>query len=123
MPHADKAFFGQRWIMALGCSTCACDEKPRRQCASAAHQIVVIDGQDSSETRSCFRVAHPSRPQAVCAACHDRRVIVQGAHGGYRCAATGTVHPWHPGFTRSFGSTVVMATLNTSFAQMSFRVA
>jgi uncharacterized heparinase superfamily protein len=60
--HADTlcfglSLFGDRWFVDTGCSTYeVCDERLRQR-GTAAHNTVVVDGEDSSEVWSSFRVA------------------------------------------------------------------
>lgn len=86
--HADSLSFelsleGQRWIVDSGCSTYAMGAERLRQRGTPAHNTVAIDGEDSSEVWSSFRVARRARARDVFVARHGGAVSVEGAHDGY----------------------------------------
>jgi uncharacterized heparinase superfamily protein len=86
--HADSLSFecsidGQRWVVDSGCSTYEPGPERLRQRGTAAHNTVVVDGRDSSEVWSSFRVAQRARPREVVALAQGERVGVEAAHDGY----------------------------------------
>src|SRR6185436_6660061 len=86
--HADSLSFelsveGKRWIVDSGCSTYAVGTERLRQRGSAAHNTVVVDGQDSSEVWSSFRVARRARACGVSVIEQGGNLIVESAHDGY----------------------------------------
>lgn len=94
--HADSLSFelsldGQRWIVDSGCSTYASGPERLRQRGTAAHNTVVVDGLDSSEVWSSFRVARRARAQDVSVSRPGDEATVEGAHDGYR-HTSGVVH-------------------------------
>jgi hypothetical protein len=56
----------------------------QRQRGTAAHNTLVIDGQDSSEVWAGFRVARRARPRLLEAHATSSTVTVVGEHDGYR---------------------------------------
>src|SRR5690606_15320930 len=65
--HADTLSFelslhGRRVLVNGGTSTYEANAERLRQRGTAAHNTVVVDGQDSSEVWSAFRVARRARP-------------------------------------------------------------
>src|SRR5450759_4718040 len=68
--HADTLSFelslhGRRVLVNGGTSTYESGDERLRQRGTAAHNTVVVDGQDSSEVWGSFRVARRARPFAV----------------------------------------------------------
>jgi uncharacterized heparinase superfamily protein len=95
--HADTLGFefslaGQRLIVDTGCSTYETGEERLRQRGTAAHNTVVIDGADSSEVWSSFRVARRARPHDVSANQHEDGIDIEGSHDGYRRLPGRVVH-------------------------------
>lgn len=95
--HADTlsfelSLFGQRMIVNGGVSTY--DPGPRRlsQRGTASHNTVVIDGQDSSEIWSSFRVARRARPRDVSWGIAENGLYLQGSHDGYQRLSRGLIH-------------------------------
>lgn len=87
--HADTLSFelsldGRRILVNGGTSTYEPNSERQRQRGTAAHNTVVIDGQDSSEVWGGFRVARRARPFGVCWGEEDGRPWLEGAHDGYR---------------------------------------
>lgn len=87
--HADTLSFelsvdGRRVLVNAG--TSCYDTGPERlwQRGTAAHNTVEIDGQDSSEVWSSFRVARRAHPLAVDAGTSGGGVWLTAAHDGYR---------------------------------------
>jgi uncharacterized heparinase superfamily protein len=86
--HADSLSFelsvhGRRWVVDSGCSTYATGPERLRQRGTAAHNTVVVDGRDSSEVWSSFRVARRARVRDVSASDQGARVVIEAAHDGY----------------------------------------
>lgn len=87
--HADSlgfelSIFGTRWFVDSGCSLYeTCDERLRQR-GTSAHNTIVVDGQDSSEVWSSFRVARRARPVGVDVQSREGRVLVSAGHDGYR---------------------------------------
>jgi len=86
--HADTLSFelslrGQRILVNSGTSTYQNDAERLRQRGTAAHNSVVVDGQDSSEVWSAFRVARRARVEDV--ACSDDALTqrLEARHDGY----------------------------------------
>lgn len=93
--HADSlsfelSAFGVRWIVDSGCSTYAIGPERSRQRGTAAHNTVLVDGHDSSEVWSSFRVGRRARPRDVTVTTDGERVLIRGAHDGY--AGRGVLH-------------------------------
>ncbi len=83
--HADTLSFelsvdGRRAIVNSGVSTYEINAERRAQRSTTAHNTVRIDGQDSSEVWSAFRVARRARPLHVRT---DHRTFAAAAHDGY----------------------------------------
>lgn len=87
--HADTlsfelSVFGQRLVVNSGTSEYGLGAERLRQRATAAHSTVQIDGADSSEVWSGFRVARRARPVGFAASEQAEAVEVSCAHDGYR---------------------------------------
>jgi uncharacterized heparinase superfamily protein len=87
--HADSlnfelSLFGERWIVDSGCSTYEVSDERLRQRGTSAHNTVTVDGEDSSEVWSSFRVARRARPVDVAASCEGDQIRISGGHDGYR---------------------------------------
>ena len=88
--HADSLSFelslhGRRVLVNGGTSTYEADAERLRQRGTAAHNTVVVEGQDSSEVWSAFRVARRARV-------HDIRVEQE--------VESLTLSAWHDGYLR-----------------------
>jgi uncharacterized heparinase superfamily protein len=86
--HADSLSFelslhGRRAVVDSGCSTYAPGPERARQRGSAAHNTVLVDGRDSSEVWSSFRVARRARVRDMSAADEPERALIEAAHDGY----------------------------------------
>jgi uncharacterized heparinase superfamily protein len=93
--HADNlsfelSAFGSRWLVDTGCSTYAPGPERSRQRGTAAHNTVLVDGRDSSEVWSSFRVARRARPRDVAVTTDGPLALIRGAHDGY--ARRGVLH-------------------------------
>lgn len=87
--HADTlsfelSLFSRRWVVDTGCSTYEVSTERLRQRGTAAHNTVTIDGQDSSEVWSSFRVARRARPADVTVTSGSGGLHVSGSHDGYK---------------------------------------
>lgn len=87
--HADTLSFelslhGRRVIVNSGTSVYGLGPERLRQRGTAAHSTVMIDGQDSSEVWSGFRVGRRARPFDVSLCDEGAALIATGAHDGYR---------------------------------------
>ncbi|MDD5757635.1 MAG: alginate lyase family protein [Desulfobulbaceae bacterium] len=87
--HADTlsfelSLFGQRLLVNSGTSCYGASDERLRQRGTAAHNTVVIDGQDSSEVWGGFRVARRARPTVSLIQEGERKIIVDASHDGYQ---------------------------------------
>jgi uncharacterized heparinase superfamily protein len=87
--HADTLSFelsvdGRRIVVNGGTSTYDLGGERARQRSTSAHSTVVVDGADSSEVWSAFRVARRARPRDVSWGNDASGVWVEGSHDGYR---------------------------------------
>jgi uncharacterized heparinase superfamily protein len=94
--HADSlsfelSAFGERWLVNSGCSTYDRGPERLRQRGTGAHNTVLVDGRDSSEVYSSFRVARRARPFGVSVHQGPSDVSICGAHDGY-VAGGGPLH-------------------------------
>jgi len=85
--HADTlsfelSLFGRRVLVNSGTSCYGCGAERLRQRGTAAHNTVVVDGADSSEVWSDFRVGRRARPIGLEVA-RDGVIVVRCAHDGY----------------------------------------
>jgi uncharacterized heparinase superfamily protein len=86
--HADTlsfelSLFGHRVFVNSGTSCYGTSDERLRQRGTAAHNTLVVDGQNSSEVWSGFRVAR--RAQPVRLSIHaNHEIVVSCAHDGYR---------------------------------------
>lgn len=87
--HADSLSFelslGDRRLF-VNCGTSVYEEGPRRrrERGTAAHNTVVLDGENSSETWDAFRMARRARITERKVVGSGKPVRVVGAHDGYR---------------------------------------
>jgi uncharacterized heparinase superfamily protein len=87
--HADTLSFElslgkQRLLVNSGTSRYGVDEERARQRGTAAHNTVVVDGQDSSEMWGGFRVARRARVSGRVAEHKGDVVVIEASHDGYR---------------------------------------
>jgi uncharacterized heparinase superfamily protein len=75
---------GVRTLVNGGTSTYERGPDRERQRGTAAHNTVVVDGQDSSEVWDSFRVARRARPIDVTWGRDAGACWLRGAHDGYR---------------------------------------
>jgi uncharacterized heparinase superfamily protein len=86
--HADTLSFelswrGRRVLTNSGTSCYGTGPQRQRERATAAHNTVMIDDQDSSEVWHGFRVARRARPINLASAEHAGRLVVTCEHDGY----------------------------------------
>lgn len=86
--HADTLAFelsiaGRRVLVNSGTSEYGIGPERQRQRGTAAHNTVVVNGQDSSEVWAGFRVARRARAR-MSVTVDDAEVIIDGSHDGYR---------------------------------------
>lgn len=86
--HADTLSFelslhGRRVLVNGGTSTYQNDAERLRQRSTAAHNTVVVDGQDSSEVWSAFRVARRARVHDVRCGQDGGALSLSAMHDGY----------------------------------------
>ena len=87
--HADTlsfelSLFGQRVVVNSGTSQYGLGPERLRQRGTAAHSTVTVDGDDSSEVWSGFRVARRARPFGLEIGSGEDALTVSCAHDGYR---------------------------------------
>jgi uncharacterized heparinase superfamily protein len=87
--HADSLSFelslaDRRVFVNSGTSQYGSDAERQRQRGTAAHNTVVVDGQDSSEVWAGFRVARRARVKLRTITSTPLAVIVEASHDGYR---------------------------------------
>jgi uncharacterized heparinase superfamily protein len=86
--HADTLSFelsllGRRVLVNSGTSVYGIGAERQRQRSTAAHNTVVVNGQDSSEVWAGFRVARRARPRLLGAQVTAGGVEVVASHDGY----------------------------------------
>lgn len=87
--HADTlsfefSAFGQRVFVNSGTSVYGSGEERQRQRGTPAHNTVVINGRNSSDVWSGFRVGARARPFDVAAGTKGEVHFAEGSHDGYR---------------------------------------
>lgn len=87
--HADALSFelslgARRVLVNSGTSQYGTDAERQRQRGTAAHNSVVVDGQDSSEIWAGFRVARRARVNLHAVTSTPLAVTVEASHDGYR---------------------------------------
>jgi len=95
--HADTLSFelscgGHRLFVNSGTSLYEPSEERIRQRSTAAHNTAVIDGRNSSDVWSAFRVGRRARVQARRWEVEPDRVLVAAAHDGFSHLPGGPVH-------------------------------
>ncbi len=86
--HADTLSFEmslgtQRVFVNSGTSQYGADGERHRQRGTAAHNTVIVEGENSSEVWGGFRVARRARAQILKTSSGSRRTIVEASHDGY----------------------------------------
>ena len=94
--HADTLSFelslhGRRVLVNGGTSTYAPGARRQHERGTAAHNTVVIDGQDSSEVWDSFRVGRRARVRDVITGRDDAAIWLEAVHDGNRRTA-GVLH-------------------------------
>lgn len=87
--HADTLSFelslhGRRVLVNGGTSTYEAGDERLRQRGTGRHNTVVVDGRDSSEVWSSFRVARRARPLDVRWGANAGALWLQAGHDGYK---------------------------------------
>lgn len=95
--HADTlsfemSLFGQRLFVNSGTSLYGAGEERQRQRGTAAHNTLVINGENSSEVWADFRVGRRARPAQPEICRESGQIIVSGYHDGYRWLPGGNRH-------------------------------
>jgi len=95
--HADTlsfelSLFKQRLLVNSGTSCYGTGKERLRQRSTAAHNTVVVDGQDSSEVWGGFRVARRARPSIPIIRNQASLLSVAVSHDGYRRLPGRNVH-------------------------------
>ncbi len=95
--HADTlsfelSLFGQRVLVNSGTSQYGSGNERLKQRCTAAHNTITVDGFDSSEVWSGFRVARRARPFDLRFAEVDGTVVVHCSHDGYQRLPGRPVH-------------------------------
>jgi uncharacterized heparinase superfamily protein len=95
--HADTlsfemSFKGRRVFVNSGTSEYGQGAERQRQRGTAAHNTLVLDGEDSSEVWAGFRVARRSRARLLDVRTEDNLCTVVGEHDGYRRLRGRNVH-------------------------------
>ena len=95
--HADTlscelSLFGQRVLVNSGISQYGEDAERQRQRSTAAHNTVVVDGENSSEVWAGFRVARRAKPFGVELQHLDNRVVLSASHDGYSRLFQNVIH-------------------------------
>jgi uncharacterized heparinase superfamily protein len=95
--HADTlsfemSFEARRVFVNSGTSEYGLSAERHRQRGTAAHNTLVLDGENSSEVWAGFRVARRARATLLGARAEDQRFIVAGEHSGYRRLSGRNIH-------------------------------
>jgi uncharacterized heparinase superfamily protein len=95
--HADTLSFelsllAERLFVNSGVSDYADSGARHQQRGTAAHNTVIVDGQDSSEVWASFRVARRAHPRLSLAQLVNQTTVVEGSHDGYRRLSGRNVH-------------------------------
>jgi uncharacterized heparinase superfamily protein len=95
--HADTlsfelSFKGRRIFVNSGTSEYGLTAERQRQRGTAAHNTLVLDGENSSEVWAGFRVARRARARLLGATMVDSAFTVVGEHDGYRRLHGGNLH-------------------------------
>ena len=95
--HADTlsfemSLFGQRLFVNSGSSLYGIGPERLRQRGTAAHNTVTVEGQDSSEVWSGFRVARRARISSVEASENQGIMTASASHDGYTRLKGGPIH-------------------------------
>jgi uncharacterized heparinase superfamily protein len=86
------SFKGRRVFVNSGTSEYGLSAERQRQRGTAAHNTLVLDGENSSEVWAGFRVARRARARLLCATAGDSGFSVVGEHDGYGRLRGGNLH-------------------------------
>lgn len=95
--HADTltfelSLFGQRMFVDSGTDRYGNGFERLRQRSTAAHNTVVVNGQDSSEVWDGFRVARRAYPSQPVIEQIDGKIVITSSHDGYKRLPGKNVH-------------------------------
>jgi uncharacterized heparinase superfamily protein len=95
--HADTLSFElslglHRVLVNSGTSSYQPGPERKRQRGTGAHNTVMVDGRDSSEVWSSFRVARRARARLTVADASAGELRVEASHDGYRRLMGGNIH-------------------------------
>lgn len=95
--HADTLSFElslglERFLVNGGTSLYGTSPERNRQRGTAAHNTVIVDGENSSEVWAGFRVGRRAYPFDVTVRENDEAIFLAGAHDGYRWLAGKPLH-------------------------------
>jgi uncharacterized heparinase superfamily protein len=95
--HADTLSFelslhGARLLVNSGTGTYTEGADRSRDRATASHNTLMVDGEDSSEVWASFRVARRARVLSADLVADGADLVVSGVHDGYRRLGGGVVH-------------------------------
>ena len=95
--HADTlscelSIFGKRVLVNSGISHYETNKQRIDQRSTAAHNTLEIDGKNSSEVWSSFRVARRAKPFNVTVHNAPSRVVINASHNGYRRLGRNVIH-------------------------------
>ncbi len=118
--HADTlsfelSLYGQRMIVNSGIDRYGCDAERLRQRGTAAHSTVTVDGADSSEVWSGFRVARRARPHGVSVGTEWQNQQISAWHDGYRRLPGRVSHQRQ--WEAAFGRLLVTDCMNGRFGE------
>lgn len=95
--HADTLSFelslgSERILVNSGTSLYGASEERLRQRGTAAHNCVVVDGRNSSDVWSGFRVGKRARPISPSVVMGEKTTTLRAGHDGYRSLPNAPVH-------------------------------
>lgn len=98
--HADTlscelSLFGSRFLVNTGTSIYESSPDRYWERSTTAHNTVVVDGHDSSEVWSSFRVARRASPRDLHASHDSGSVVLAGSHNGYHRLPGRVTHRRH----------------------------
>jgi uncharacterized heparinase superfamily protein len=103
--HADTlsfelSLYGQRVFVNSGTSTYERGVERDAQRGTAAHNTVIVDGRNSSDTWAGFRVGRRAHPKLLAIEPTDGQIVIHAMHDGYRRLVSGATHDrtwkWKP---------------------------
>ena len=95
--HADTLSFElsigeERVFVNTGTSKYGLGDKRLRERETAAHNTIEVDGKNSSQVWSGFRVAKRARVIQRSLECNGKRALLRASHNGYRTIYGGPIH-------------------------------